>query len=219
MPEGAAPGWHVVVDAILVGFVEVLNALIRRADSWSLFEQLATCVITHRAALYVDHLIMFIEPKVGDIETVMEIFNLFKGVSGLGCNLGKCQLAPIRCSLEQVELAINLFPCSLVQFLIKYLGAPLSITKLLKSALQLLVDKMANKLPTWKGNLMNHSGHLALIKTILSAMSVYTAIILSLPPWLLRAFKKTMRVFLWTGSETIQSEKCQLVWSRMQHPL
>jgi hypothetical protein len=125
---------------------------------------------------------MFIEPKVGDIETVLEIFNLFKGVSGLGCNLGKCQLAPIRCSLEQVELAINLFPCSLVQFLIKYLGAPISITKLLKSALQLLVDKMANKLPTWKGNLMNHSGHLALIKTILSAMSVYTAIILSLPP-------------------------------------
>jgi hypothetical protein len=47
----------------------------------------------------------------------------------------KCQMAPIRCSEEQTELATAFFPCQRVDFPIKYLGLPLSTTKLPKSAL------------------------------------------------------------------------------------
>jgi hypothetical protein len=39
-----------------------------------------------------------------------------------------------------------------VEFSIKYLGIPLSSKKLLKSALQALVDWVADKLPAWKGH-------------------------------------------------------------------
>jgi hypothetical protein len=80
-------------------------------------------LISHRAAFYADDMIMFLKLEASDIHVAREIFKLFKGSSGLGCSLNKSQLVPIRCSLDQVELAINLFPCQLVQFPIKYLGA------------------------------------------------------------------------------------------------
>jgi hypothetical protein len=88
---------------------------------------------------------------------------------------------------EQTRLALNSFPCQQSDFLLKYLGIPLSVTNLPKSALQLLADKVADRLPVWKGN---RCGRLALIKSILSAIPVHTSIVMRLPPWLLRAWKK-----------------------------
>jgi hypothetical protein len=40
--------------------METHNTLIRKADDWSLFQQLQLNAIPHRASLYVDDLIMFI---------------------------------------------------------------------------------------------------------------------------------------------------------------
>jgi hypothetical protein len=48
--------------------------------------------------------------------------------------------APIRCTEDQVALAESLFACSVVEFPIKYLDIPLSVTKLPKAALHPLVD-------------------------------------------------------------------------------
>jgi hypothetical protein len=46
------------------------------------------------------------------------------------------------------------FLCQVEEFPTSYLGMPLSLKKLPKAALQPLVDKMADKLPTWKGRLL-----------------------------------------------------------------
>jgi hypothetical protein len=86
------------------------------------------------------------------------ILTIFKHNSGLSCNPGKCQLAPIRCSEEQVELVTGLFPCQLVTFLIRYLGIPFSIAKLPRSVLHPLVEHVADRLPTWKGRLLYRAG-------------------------------------------------------------
>jgi hypothetical protein len=56
----------------------------------------------------------------------------------------------------------------------------------------------------WKGNLMNHSTRLTLIKTTQSTMSVYVFISLGLPPWLLKALVKIMKAFLWMGTNIVQ---------------
>jgi hypothetical protein len=47
----------------------------------------------------------------------------------------------------QVTFVPSLFPCPVVSFPLKYLGVPLSVTKLPRSALQLLANRMADKLP------------------------------------------------------------------------
>jgi hypothetical protein len=56
----------------------------------------------------------------------------------------------------------------------------------------------------------HQSGRLTLIKTTLAAMPVYSAISLELPPWLLKAFDKIMKGFLWTCTDEVQGGKCFL---------
>jgi hypothetical protein len=136
---------------------------------------------------------------------------MFAGASGLCCNMSKCQMAS--------SLAASLFPCQFIDFPVNYLGIPLSFKKLLKSAVRPLLDKMYDKLPAWKGRLMNQSGRLTLIKTTLCAIPLYTAFNIKLPSWLLKAMHKLIKGFLWSGMEVVQQGKCLVSWDKVQRPL
>jgi hypothetical protein len=110
--------------------MEILSGLIRHADSWSLFQKLQVQAIRHCTSFYVDDLILFVRPLPSDLQLLRNIFDIFQGASGLGCNLSRCQLAAIRCTDFQLELAVTLFPCQVIQFSMKYLGITLAVSKL-----------------------------------------------------------------------------------------
>jgi hypothetical protein len=124
------------------------------------------------------------------------MLSIFQEAFGLTCNMAKCRMAPIRCNSQQIQLAATVFPCQVVTFLAMYLGIPLSVSKLLWSALIPLLDRAANKLPTWKGRLMHQSGRLALIKSTLSAIPIYSSIAFGWPPWMIKSMHKLMSAFL-----------------------
>jgi hypothetical protein len=63
-------------------------------------------------------------------------------------------MVAIRCDEEQRQLAASLFLCQHVEFPITYRGVPLSTIKLPRSISQWLIDRVADKLPVWKGALM-----------------------------------------------------------------
>jgi hypothetical protein len=69
-------------------------------------------------------------------------------------------MASIHCEPDQVANTVALFPCSVVDFPIKYLGIPLAVAKLPKSALQPLLDQAVDRLPAWKGRLLQRCGRL-----------------------------------------------------------
>jgi hypothetical protein len=114
--------------------MEVLNALICKANAWSLFKSMGVHAITYRVSFYVDDLVWFVAPEQRDMQMVHAILELFEKCSGLGCNMGKYQLAPIRYNPNQVTLATSLFRCQVVDFPIKYLSITLAVTKLYVSA-------------------------------------------------------------------------------------
>jgi hypothetical protein len=64
-------------------------------------------------------------------------------------------MAPIHCKEEHLAVVSAEFPCQLASFSIKYLGIPLSVSKLPNEAFQSLVDQAADMLPTRKGRLMS----------------------------------------------------------------
>jgi hypothetical protein len=115
--------------------MEVLSTLIHKADEFSLVQSLGVSSIPHQ-----------------DLHVLRDIFNVSEGASGLGCNLAKCQLVPIRCTEDQIQPALDAFPCQQAQFPIKYLGVPLSVWKIPRSSLQPMLDKVADKLPPGKGS-------------------------------------------------------------------
>jgi hypothetical protein len=161
--------------------MEVLNSLIATVDSWSLFNPLGVRGIAHRASLYADDLVWF-APESRDLYMARAILALFEQCSGLGCNLQKCQLAPIRCTPEQVTLATSIFPCQTVDFPIRYLCIPLGVSKLPKTTWQPLLDRVGDRLPTWRGRLLRRSGLLTLIKTTMTVIPIHTCIAVGIPP-------------------------------------
>jgi hypothetical protein len=72
--------------------VEVLGALIRKPDDWSLLQPFSAR-LPHRASFYVDGLVLFITPSAADIHTTCCILSVFEEASRLGCNLAKYQNA------------------------------------------------------------------------------------------------------------------------------
>jgi hypothetical protein len=102
---------------------------------------------------------------------------------------------------------------------VTYLGIPLSASKLSKAALIPLLDRASNKLPTWKGRLMHQSGRLALIKSMLSAILIYSSIAFGWPPWMFKSMRKLMSAFLWSGTTIVQNGKHLVAWSQVQRPL
>jgi hypothetical protein len=91
--------------------MEVLHAMIRKSDDWSLFQQIGSRGLPHRASLYADDMTMFVCPTSTDLLHAQNIFSAFKGASSLGCNMAKCQMGPIHCSDERVANAVEAFPC------------------------------------------------------------------------------------------------------------
>jgi hypothetical protein len=148
--------------------------MFRRANEWGMFQPLGLRSLQHRACLYADDLVLLICLRQQDLLTLWQILEIFQGASGLGYNLDNCQMASIRCMDDQWQLVASLFPCQQVEFPITYLGIPLSMGKLQRVVWQRLIDKVADKLSTWKGALMHCAGRLALIKSTLSAVPIYT---------------------------------------------
>lgn len=67
--------------------MEVLSALIRKTDEWSLLRDLGIRGLVHGASLYADDLVVFISPMDKDLDTMAQIFWIFQSTFGLACNL------------------------------------------------------------------------------------------------------------------------------------
>jgi hypothetical protein len=85
-------------------------------------------------------------------------------------------LAPIPISVQQ-------FPC-------QYLDLPLHHRKLTKADLQPVIDKVAARLPKWRGKLLNAAARLALVNSVLSAIPIYMLTIFQLGKWAIKRIDK-----------------------------
>ena len=176
--------------------MEVLNALLRLADDQGLLCVLHS-TITERAFLYADDVVIFTSSDQQDLALIRAILEIFAGSSGLRTNPAKCLISPIQCDLEATVQLLAHFPGRIDPFPIKYLGIPLGLRKLSKSDLQPLVDKVANRLPTWKAGLLNRAGRTMLIKSTLSEIPTHTAFVLNLSRWVISCINSVRRGFLW----------------------
>lgn len=192
--------------------MDVLNALIAEADRRLELSPLPGHVIRHRASVYADDLVVFLNPTAADFTCIREILELFEGASGLSCNLAKCSVTPIRCTVEQLEAVLDVFPCRVQPFPAKYLGAPLSLSRLRREHEQAIVDTVAARIPTWKAGLLTTAGRATLTRTTLSAIPVHIAICCALSPWAIREIDRHRRAFLWTGTSTVAGGKCRVSW-------
>jgi hypothetical protein len=77
---------------------------------------------------------------------------------------------------------------------------------------QKLIDKVAGKLPKWRGKLLNKTGRLTLINSALSTVVLYQMTVFPLSKWAIKNIDKIRRDFPWHGSEEARGGKCLVNW-------
>ena len=88
---------------------------------------------------------------------------------------------------------------------------PLSPHKLTKAQVQPIIEKFADKLPSWKADLLTKAGRSILVQAVLTSMVVYLLLALDLPSGSLQAIDKIRRGFLWKGRKDVRGVHCLIV--------
>ncbi|CAM0949891.1 unnamed protein product [Alopecurus aequalis] len=84
--------------------------------------------------------------------------------------------------------------------------------------LQPALDKIANKLPSWKARLLTKDGRLIYVQSVMMASVIYQLMALDLEPWFFKAVDKLRRGFLWVGREEARGGNCLVAWSAVCQP-
>jgi hypothetical protein len=133
-------------------------------------------------------------------------------------NFAKSSATPIQCS-EAVEDAISAaLDCPIAALPCTYLGLPLSIRKLRKEDLQLVLDKLACKLAFWKAKLLTKDGRVAFVHAVLTASVVYQLMALDVDPWFIRVVDRLRRGFLWAGKHAARGGCCLIACASICQP-
>jgi hypothetical protein len=199
--------------------MEPLHMLFHHAQSSGTLSFLHQNCANFRMSLYADDAAVSIHPTARDLATTKHILQIFGDASGLITNLDKTNFYPIGChnlNLEGVfgpDHPLSDFPCT-------YLGLPLHYKKLPKATLQPLLQRIGNRLPGWKRNLISYPGRELLVKTVLSAMPTHFLTVYKLPKWAEKEIDRYRRSFLWRGEDPdkVKGGHCLVKWKHCAMP-
>ena len=145
---------------------------------------------------------------------VKEILRVFGEATGLKTNLAKCSVTPIYGGEDTLDHIVAILGCQVQQFLIKYLGLPLTTKKIPKAEYHSLVKAVTWKMSPCHGSLIARSGWLIWIKSILRAVPIYSMMADNLPPcWAWKLIDSICRRFLWVSKDGSVRGKCMVAWA------
>jgi hypothetical protein len=198
--------------------VDTLGRLIKHATSLQVLQKLHPRRPVPEVSLYADDLVLFCHPTPEDLASVKAIFQLFGKASGLRVNYTKSTATLLNCTPDDATAVPTTLGCQLAELPITYLGIPLTIRRPTSAQLQPLITKAANMLPTWKSKLMNKTGRLALVKSVLSAIPIHQLMVLQPPKKTLKAFERIERGFFWEGKAAANGGNCHVNWQTVCRP-
>jgi hypothetical protein len=133
--------------------------------------------------------------------------------TGLCTNFTKSEIFRIRCDGIDIPQVLGEFQAETGRFLAAISGY---LFDLADTDDQVIIDKVATKLPKWKGRLLNKPGRLTLVNSVLTSVVLYHMMVFPLSKWAIRRIDNIRQGFLWQGSENAQGGNCMVNWQRAQ---
>lgn len=163
---------------------------------------------------------MFAKPNISELNIFTQLLIVFARVSSLHTNGAKTEIFPIRCEEVDLTSLLQAFPDIVKSFPCKYLGLPLHYRKLRKIDFLPLIEKIGERLPTWKGRFFTSSGRETLVKTVLSSMPIHHLSSLHMPKWVFKRIDRFRRSFLWKGEDPDHTNpgSCLVNWKTVCRP-
>ena len=203
---------------LFVIVMDCLAALINAAVEAEVLKPTGSSRMPFRTSLYADDAVIFINPDPSEIASIKQLLQLFGNATGLHTNFEKSSFTPICCEGLNLSLIMGASMGACKKFPCKYLGMPLSDSRLKMVDYEEYIDKILSKVRCWKLGLMGLDGRLMLVKQVLSAMVVFQMIALAQPIWLHKLIDKIRRGFLWECKGVAVGGKCLVSWKLVCRP-
>lgn len=151
--------------------------------------------------LFADDVLLFIKARNSQLRFVTDLFDRFSKASGLKINLSKSRAyystgTPQR----KINSLTNISGIRSTTSLDKYLGFPILKGRPKRSDFNFIIEKMQNRLVSWKNRLLNKTGRLTLANSVLSSIPSYFMQINWLPQSICDNIDQTTRNFIWRGT-------------------
>lgn len=203
---------------LFVLVVDVLNSIFQAAVQHGHLRCLTTRHAASSISLYADDIVLFCHPDEHDATTIRTLLDIFGEVSGMRMNYTKCSATPIQCSEAQAVSFSGMMASRTASFPIPYLGLPLSIRKPTHVEVLPLVDKLGNKLSTWRASMLSLGDGLALVRHVLCAMPTHFLVAININKPILSKVNRIIRGFLWAGRKAANGGQCRVNWAKVCRP-
>jgi len=124
---------------------------------------------------------------------------LFEMFAGLKINFNKSEIFMINDEENWGQTYANIFNCQVGLFPIKYLGVPVSPSRLKVSDWMPLVEKSLKRLDVWKGSSLSIARRSTLIGSSLNNSPIYYMSVYLLPKTIIKRLDKIRTTFFWQG--------------------
>jgi hypothetical protein len=177
--------------------------MIIKAQNRHLITGLAENLISKgMAALqYADDTILCLENNVQKDRYVKLLLYLYEQMSGLKINFKKSEILLIGGDNELASTYADVFDCQVSYFTVKYLGVPISASKLKVKDWAKMEEKSRKKLDIWQENSLSIAGGTTLINVSLTNSSIYYMSMFLMAKTVIDKLDKGRRKFFWQGGQ------------------
>ncbi|KAJ9536655.1 hypothetical protein OSB04_un000128 [Centaurea solstitialis] len=202
---------------VMEGFNMALKHCIQQANtSFGYHEGCQALGISHLC--FADDLFVFTRGDVASVQVLKHALELFRGWSGMVPSLEKSEIFFSNVPDDTKSAILGLLPFNAGTFPIRYLGVPLSPSRLRVIDYHGLVEKVTKRIHNWKVKALSFAGRKLLISSVLQSMQLYWMSVFLLPSGVIHELESLFRKFLWAQGDSIQG-RCKLSWDVVCRPL
>lgn len=157
-------------------------------------------VISH--LFFADDVLLFAKANVSQMHLIHKLLSDFCMASGLQINVSKSR-AFVGPGVDRSRKA-RIFSITFIPFtshLDKYLGFPIFRGRQKASDFDFVIDRVARRLASWNGKLLNKAGKITLVKAVLNAIPVYPMQFLWFPQSVCDRLDGLAKNFIWVRGD------------------
>ena len=129
---------------------------------------------------YTDDTIICLQDTQDNARNMKLLLYLYENMSGLKINFNKSEIIMISKDDQKSVQYSNTFNCAVGTWPIKFLGVPVSSSRITVADWLPLDEKMLKRLDGWKGRALSMGGCLTLLNSSLSSIPTYSMSMLNL---------------------------------------
>uniref|UniRef100_A0A2N9IDR3 Reverse transcriptase domain-containing protein n=1 Tax=Fagus sylvatica TaxID=28930 RepID=A0A2N9IDR3_FAGSY len=183
---------------------EVFSRILITAEENHLFKGFTLARTCPRVShlLFADDLIIFASANREGAKAIQKCLSKYQSWSGQKVNMNKSAIMFSKKVPRGAQRSIcRLLHLSSTPFHAKYLGLPLSKESTITKTLESVVDKVSQKVQSWKSSLLSQASRTCLIRSVAAATPIYSMSSVLFPKGICNKIDALLRDFWWGKRE------------------